>query len=147
MEIRWHLLGSTSLVFVCWGLWSFLHAFGVKRLGVYPVAFWSYVSLLGMSLIAAVWFFLLSRPVKFEPATLSVLAANLVGVAGTILWLFALRTYEGSLVVALTATYPVLTAVLGTLLLAERLSWNQVAGIVLTVLGAFLASLRVTPSA
>lgn len=65
---------------------------------------------------------------------------GVVGAVGGLFFYLAISKGEVSRVVAITATYPVITVVLAALFLREGMSLHKVAGIVLAVLGVCLLS-------
>ena len=70
--------------------------------------------------------------------------ALLVAVSGVLtagafpLLVIALRNGDASRVIPVTAAYPIVTAILAAIFLAEGYSWRQVVGTVFVVLGAVL---------
>lgn len=53
----------------------------------------------------------------------------------------ALEKGEASLVIAITAVYPVVTFILSLIILGEKLSMLQIVGVLLAVFGVLLMSL------
>ncbi len=81
---------------------------------------------------------------KGPPSGKGVVFGLLAGVMGTLGYVFfILATEKGkvSIVVPLTATYPVITFLLGVLLLGEKVGIKHVVGTLLAVVGAILLSL------
>jgi len=93
------------------------------------------------------WYILLKD--DFEPTAYSLTVAVVgaaLGIIGTVLFLEALSRANVSLVGTLVAAYPCVTVVAAFLLLAERLSAVQYAGVGLIILGVIALSLRQTDS-
>lgn len=57
-----------------------------------------------------------------------------------ILYMYALERHNSSIVVAVTSIFPLITLLIGAVLLRERVSWIAVAGIVLITLGVVCLS-------
>jgi transporter family protein len=79
--------------------------------------------------------------VHFEVSGGSLLLVAVSGVltAGAFpLLVIALRNGDASRVIPVTAAYPIVTAILAAIFLAEGYSWRQVVGTVFVVLGAVL---------
>lgn len=94
------------------------------------------------SFAVAVTVFVVGGPhLKAGRSALFALLAGVFGGGGYVLFMKALSTGKASVVVPLTALYPALTAVLALVVLGERISTTQAAGIVLAVLAAVLLSL------
>ncbi len=55
---------------------------------------------------------------------------------------YALLREGAGMVVALTAAYPIVTAVLSTIFLKESLGWVGYLGIIITIFGVYLISLK-----
>ena len=73
-----------------------------------------------------------------SPAILWIVLTAVFGVAATIIFYMALSESPSSKVVALTATYPIITVILATIFLGERLSGIQILGILLSASGVYL---------
>jgi len=113
----------------------------LKTAIVSPRAYAFYVGLLGAGVFVLVPFGVVARP------DLRVLLSALAsGVYGTYaLWAFysALKAHEASRVITTVgALTPIITLVLSVLILDENLTFHQVAGFVVLVLGGFLVSYR-----
>lgn len=76
-------------------------------------------------------------PVQPKGITFSVLA-GLAGVVGTQFLLMALTTGKASVVVAVTALYPLGTILLAVIILKETLTLRQIGGILLSLVAIFL---------
>jgi len=67
-----------------------------------------------------------------------VLAAVSAGIIGQFLYFSALKIEQSSLVVPIVGAYPLVTAVLGVLILKENLTWTKGAGIMLIIGGVIM---------
>ena len=57
---------------------------------------------------------------------------------GQLLYFYALKSGDASIVVPLIATFPLVTFILATLFLGDKLSITKISGIILTILGIVL---------
>jgi transporter family protein len=128
----------SSLTIGLWGLWSFWGKMALERKMAPPAIF----------LIETLMTTALSIPVfltlVFWKKSVSV-SLNVYGVLsgaalafGVLCYYFALAEGRVSVIVPLTATYPVIAALLGYILLGERPTGAQWAGIALIIIGAAL---------
>jgi len=133
----WLLYSLLTILF--WGAWGFLVKVASYHLRWYQIYVLGNVAALLLSFALTVhggWRDLLSG--KYA------LYGVLAGVMGTLGYIFfILSTEKGkvSIVVPLTATYPVITFLLGVLLLGEKVEMRHVLGTLLAVVGAILLSL------
>ncbi len=80
-------------------------------------------------------------PVEPRGITFSLLA-GIAGVVGTQFLLMALAKGKASLVVPVTALYPIGVVVLAMLFLKEPLSWKQALGIAISLVGVVLIAME-----
>lgn len=136
---------STSLLVVIavvsWGVWAVALRKAVDLMP--PPSAYIVYSIAGLIFVPVyLW---LSRvfqmPLRFPLAgtAWAAVASVLVGL-GTIALLYAMRERETSDVVALTASYPLVTLVLAVLFLGEALSVSRVIGVLAIAIGAYLLS-------
>lgn len=130
------------LILLAWGLWGFF--------GKYALKFISPVSLILFETIGAiivqlfVLLFLFYSKQKFNVSTTGISIAMLVaffGVIGTILFFFTLSKTKASILVPLTALYPVITIILSFIFLKEKVTLIQGIGIVLAIIASVLLSI------
>lgn len=69
---------------------------------------------------------------------LFVLSGLFAGLLGMLTYYSALKSLPSSIVVPLCSVYPLISALLGMLLLAEGFSWLRLLGVVLIILGVWL---------
>ena len=76
--------------------------------------------------------------VKFSALVYLVLAAISAGIVGQLFYFSALKIEQSSLVVPIVGAYPLITAVIGVLILKESLTWSKGAGILLIIVGVVM---------
>ncbi|MDA8277100.1 MAG: EamA family transporter [Actinomycetota bacterium] len=126
----WILFAFVSAV--GWGVWGFFSAKASK--GTSPVALWATVVVIEG--IVALPVFLKYRPVLSTFAILSALS----GAVGYLFFFIALRDGSAPTVVAITATYPLITLVLNIVANGYRPHLREVAGVVMAVGAIYLLS-------
>ena len=67
-----------------------------------------------------------------------VLAAVSAGIIGQIFYFSALKIEQSSIVVPIVGAYPLVTAILGVLILKESLTWAKGTGIILSIMGVIM---------
>jgi len=134
----WQMLSVMTVVL--WGVWGILAKLSTSQ-GTSPLLLAMLSSGAGLSVVAI--FQLLARfPLDRPPlGVMYGLLAGAAGGLGAILFFHALRDGKASVVVPITACYPVLTIILGVMVLKEELSLAQGLGIGLAVTGMVLLSL------
>lgn len=130
------------LILLLWGLWGFF--------GKYALKFISPISLILFETIGAiiiqlfVLLFLYNSKYKFDinstGITLAILTA-FFGVIGTIVFFFTLSKTKASILVPLTALYPVITIILSFVFLKEEVTVLQGIGILLAIVASVLLSI------
>ncbi len=131
-------LGFTLLSVLCFGVWGLFMKMGQERLGALP-------HLMGMGLTAAVVvaLALMSRRFPLPPMRTDVwlpVVATLVTLVGMLCLVIALSKAGGQIagVVALSALYPGVTAVMAAIFLGEGFSVAKMGGLACAALAAFL---------
>ena len=126
------------LVLVGWGIWGLVQKPLTDETDVWSVAFVQFGVTLSWGLGSA-----LVRRQKLDPRTPGLKFATGAGVcaySGSLAFLLAIDRASASLVVPMTAMYPVVTIILGVVLLNERLTvWHKV-GVVLSLAAIFFLS-------
>jgi len=134
--MNWLILAIACLI--SWGLWGLL----IKL--AYKGAEWSEIYLISSltSFTIALAVFLISHAkIHFRPSLLLALGAGLAGGIGYVFFIKALEHGKASIVIPLTALYPVITAILAVILLNEKLNMHQLIGIILAIIAMILLSL------
>ena len=123
-----------------WGLWGFFGKLALER-KMPPTTIFLVETLLSAALAVPLYLFVVYR----QDAPGSASSINIFGLLsgaalafGLLFYYLALREGRVSIVVSLTATYPVVAALLGYGFLGERLSLAQWLGVLLVVTGAVL---------
>jgi transporter family protein len=137
MTTGWLVIVAT----VSWGVWAFALRKAVSHMP--PLAAQVVYALATVALVpiylglAKGW----GVALRFPTAGIAwaVGAAALVGLGGISL-MYAMGGSNTSSVVALTASYPVVTLVLAVLFLGEPLNWTRACGVVAIAVGAYLVS-------
>ena len=119
----------TAGAFICWGIWGFLPKITVKYIDPRSAAVYG---VLGGIIVAIIILILLKFRIEANPIGISsAVATGLLGSLGALLFLYAVNKGPVSLIVTLSALYPVLTILLAVLFLGETVSMRQGLGIIL----------------
>ena len=129
------------LTILMWGLWGFFGKLALEKRMAPTTVFLA--ETLVSALIAALFFFVAVYRSDAQPPLYS--TVNIYGIlsgatlaVGLLLYYLALQGGNVSIVVPLTATYPVVAVLLGYVLLRERPTALQWIGVILVVAGAVL---------
>lgn len=138
MKLELAVLGL--VIILLWGFWGFLYKYGVTRLGLLStlLATSIFYSVLNVLIIGYLYKRGVALPI--EGTTAILLTGTATGVAASILFLYALTKYPGSVVIPMTALYPAVSVVLAILILKEDISKINGIGIVLAVIAGYLLS-------
>jgi len=136
MKLNIAVLGIGAIIF--WGIWGFLYKVGVSKIGMQKALFWSSLAYTTINIIIIL--VLLRGGVKTElnSGVNAIVFGSVFAALGTLIFLFSLEKYQASIVIPLTALYPIVSVLLGILLLGERLTGQHFAGIVLGVIAGYL---------
>ena len=126
------------ITLILWGLWGF----GLKVASSYVDSTSLYVYSAFGSFIISIYFILTSKVILLDdPMKLFiVLFPGLIGALGSILFFNAISQGKASVVIAITATYPLIVSILAFLILREEITLKQAFGIAFSVLGIILLS-------
>lgn len=130
------------LILLAWGLWGFFGKYALKFLN--PISLILFETIGAIVIQLAVLLFLFFSKYKFETSAAGISLAMLVaffGVIGTVLFFFTLSKTKASILVPLTALYPVVTVLLSFAFLKEKITLVQGIGIVLAVVAGVLLSI------
>ncbi len=112
-----------------WGLFTFFPKVTVKYMGASSAMVYQGI---GGFLVAAVVLYRLGfRPETHPTGTALALVTGMIGIVGSLFYLWAVSKGPVSLVVTFTALYPLLTIVLAAALLGEPITPRQGLGILL----------------
>ena len=126
--------GPAFLTILMWGLWGYFGKVALQR-GVSPLSVFVIESLLGCGIAAVVLLVTAISAGKRPaiawnwPAALSALGLTL----GLLCYYVALQRQSASVVVTLTALYPIITIALSFAILGERPTPRQCVGLVLAI--------------
>lgn len=118
-------------ILLLWGAWPLLAKVSVGRLGMHAL-FWSQVSgllVVGLYLLWTRQSWTVRDPVGFAASVMS----GIIVAAGSLLFYHLLRKHPAAVITFLTGLYPVVSLLLAWVILHERVSALQMAGILLAV--------------
>lgn len=133
----WLIYALISLLM--WGFWGFFAKLATQHLA--PKSVFIYMGV-GVALIGGVAMFFLEGPgFVFTPkgAVLGILT-GIAGTAGGLFFVLAMNKGKASVVVAMTALYPLITLVLSYLILREHITLKQTLGIAFALAAMVLLS-------
>ena len=130
---------SSLIALLCWGLWGFFTKLASRYLD------WTQILLISsvVSLLTATFVFFVGKPQidAHSPGFVYALLAGATGALALLAFYNAVGTGSVSIVVPLTALYPVVTVVLSFLILSERISPLKGLGLALALAAIVLLSL------
>jgi len=130
------LVGGAALL-VLWGVWGVTAKFASQQIGMQALL-WGQVAALGLFPL----YFVLFKdmlPVEWKVHGIAwALVSGALGVGGTTVLYWLLRNAPVSVVVPISALYPVVTVVLAYLFLHEELSPMRIAGVVCAIAAVWL---------
>ena len=129
-------LTTAIIAFILYGLWGFFPKLAVTYISpgsavVYEVAG---VMLVGLLALTVVGF----RPEVHPKGILYAVLTGVTGMLGTLFFFYSVKTGKVSVVVSLTALYPLITILLATLFLREALSARQLLAMILALVSLVL---------
>ncbi len=129
-------LGLTLLAFIFWGLWGFFPKISSQYLN--PKSIFIY-EIIGNVIIAIIALFLMKFKVEFHNKGVAfALASGIAAALGTLFFLFAITKGKTSVVVTLTALYPLVTIILSYIFLKEQLGFKEIVGIISALIAIIL---------
>ena len=130
------LIGSGAML-LFWGVWGIVVKLVTKEIGMQALL-WGQVGAIGLF---PVYFLLFKEmlPLELKAGTIALsVIAGMLGVLGTMAFYVLLRVAPASIVVPLSAMYPVVTVVLAYFFLHEDLSLTRIAGVVCALAAIWL---------
>jgi len=134
---QWVILSFISLAL--WGVWGLFAKLAAKNLS--PQSLMVFSGIGGLVITFVVLASLNFRPGVHAKGVALALLAGLVGSLGTIPFLYAISKGKASIVVPMTALYPLVTIILSALILREAITLNQGLGILFALIAIILFSL------
>jgi len=131
-------LPASFAALLIYGLWGFFLKIAVQYISPRSALFWNVTGalLVGIGILAS----LHGRPDIHSRGILFGMLTGICGMAGTLFFFMAARQGKISIVVSITALYPLITILLAMLFLDEKLSGRQLGGILSALLAIFLLS-------
>ncbi|MBM3943758.1 MAG: DMT family transporter [SAR202 cluster bacterium] len=127
------------LALALWGVWGIFPKLATSYLS--PASVMVYEGIGHMVVVIATLAYLGFRPEVQAKGIAFAVLAGFVGTVGSLVFLFAISKGKASVVVPLTALYPLVTIVLALVLLHEPLTWKQGLAIVFALAALVLFSL------
>ncbi len=133
----WLLYSILTILF--WGLWGFAIKIASRHMEWYQL----YVLSNSVAFVVSAGIVMWERQSFLSLGKLSLygIVAGFLGTLGYIFFILATRSGKVSIVVPLTATYPVITFLLGVLILKEQVQIHHILGMILAIVGAILLSI------
>lgn len=134
---KWLYYSILSLLF--WGLWGFFSKLATNYISPVSVLFYG---VLGAAVSGITGLLVMGFRPEGQPLGISyALISSIVGTAGAFFYYFALSRYKASVVITLTALYPMVTIVLSFIILKEGITLKQGIGILFALLAVVFFSL------
>lgn len=133
------LILFAALTILMWGFWGFFGKLALER-GMSPIAIFLGEVVVGVlcSLILVVLFLPTGNSLRYNSWNVFGLASGAGLAFGLVFYYLALNEGQATLVVPITATYPVVSVLLSFAILGERPRLIQWIGIFLVILGVVL---------
>jgi bacterial/archaeal transporter family protein len=115
-------------MFLAWGVWGITAKIAVKQIGM-QLLIWGQLASLGLFPLYLVLFKEL-LPLKWDATGVGwAIVSGVLGTLGTLFLYLTLRAAPSSIVIPLSALYPVVTVILAYIFLQEELSPTRLLGI------------------
>lgn len=125
-------------IIILWGMWGFLYKYGVVKLGLLRALLVISIFYTVFNVLVIMYLYRKGVSLPVEGTTGVLVVGTAAGVAASILFLYALRKYPGSVVIPMTALYPAVSVVLAVLILKEEIKVINAAGIALAIVAGYL---------
>ncbi|MFN3395527.1 MAG: EamA family transporter [Thermodesulfovibrionales bacterium] len=126
------------IAFLLWGIWGFFSKIANAYMSPSSVYLYGSIGALLVTIFAV-----LVLGFKLEAQAVGIMYSLLAGIsggAGVVFFYFAMREGKASIVVTLTALYPLVTLVLSCIILKEHITIKQTIGIFLAIIAMVLLS-------
>lgn len=127
------------LALLMWGAWAFFPRLAVRYLDPKSVLMFG---VLGVLLVAAVLLLFGFKPEIHAQGIFFSMLSGIAGILGTLFFIYALSLGKSSLVITLSALYPIVALFLAFIILKEPITMIQGAGILLALVSMVLLSWR-----
>jgi transporter family protein len=129
-------LPASLIALLIYGLWGFFPKLAVQDISPSSALLWEVAGalLVGAGVLAS----LHGRPDMHPRGVLFAVLTGVTGMAGTLFFFMAARQGKISLVVSITALYPLVTILLAVIFLGEKLSGKQLGGILSALIAIYL---------
>ncbi len=137
--MSWGVLAGGVVLLLLFGVWGITAKFAMREIGL-QIVIWAQVA---STAIFPLYFILFKDllPLKLETgAIIWALITGALGIGGTMMLYLMLRVAPTSLVIPLSALYPVITVTLSFLILRERITLQQWLGILFALAAIALFS-------
>ncbi len=136
----WQIWFFLVLTVIFWGTTPIIEKSGLKNTDVFTALFIRSVAVFFAVLVSFSLSGRMSSLSKVAPKTWLLFSVSglLAGLLGMLTYFKVLQISPSSKIVPLTATYPLVTAILSFLILKEDFSWQKVVGTILIVSGILL---------
>lgn len=128
------------LTVLLWGSAPIFEKIGLSKASPYQAIIIRSLVITSLVLLGALVGGRLSSAFKLDAKTLVfvIIGGLFAGLLGQLTYFMALRRSEASKVVPLTAAFPLVTAILGVVVLKESFSIEKLIGVLLVIIGAML---------
>lgn len=126
------------IALVLWGFWAFFPKLATRYMDPKSVLIWEVVGFILVGMII-LFFFGIKADTNPKGIFFAILT-GVVGVIATLLFMYAISKGKASVVVTMTALYPIVTLVLSALILKETITLKQGIGILFALVGIILMS-------
>lgn len=134
-------LSSALMTMLLWGLWGFFGKLAARTVAPQNATFLSVIGW-AVSLPFLYLFFRRYQTMDWgDPNYYYAFLTGVLGSLGGLFYYFALARGEASRVVAVTATYPLVTVILAAVILHEPLTWPRLLGLALALGGIYFLSI------
>lgn len=135
--MNWAVLAGGLGMFFAWGIWGLTAKIALKHLGLQSLV-WGQIAAVAMFPIYF-WLFKEMLPLKMDGVGIAwSLVTGALGILGTLFLYLTLRVAPASVVIPLSALYPVVTVILAYLFLNEEPSLTRVLGVGFALIAVWL---------
>src|SRR5512135_844790 len=141
--MSWSVLLGGTVLLLLFGLWGITAKLAMKEIGL-QIVIWAQIA---STAIFPIYFVLFKDllPLKLDTgAVIMALVTGALGIGGTIMLYLMLRVAPTSIVIPLSALYPLVTIILSFLILREQITPQQWLGIAFALVAIALLSIDFT---